>query len=93
MTRLSSTIRAEDFEEAVKLLARAETIYLLAQRRSFPVTTYLAYMFGKMKVRSQLVSSPFGVEPEQMEFATKKDAALAVSFAPYSSARWIMPAF
>jgi DNA-binding MurR/RpiR family transcriptional regulator len=83
---LSSTIRAEDFNSAVRLLARAETLYLVAQRRSFPVTTYLAYMFGKLKIRTQLVSSPYGVEVEQMAFASKKDAALAVSFSPYASA-------
>jgi DNA-binding MurR/RpiR family transcriptional regulator len=83
---LSSTINAEDFNSAVRLLARAETLYLVAQRRSFPVTTYLAYMFGKLKIRTQLVSSPYGVEIEQMAFATKRDAALAVSFSPYASA-------
>lgn len=80
-----SRVPATTFEEAVNLLAGAQTIYLLAQRRSFPVTTYMSYMLGKMKVRSVLVSSPFGVEPELMEFATKSDAALAISFAPYSS--------
>lgn len=80
-----SRVSAQQFEEAVALLANAQTIWLLAQRRSFPVTTYMSYMLGKMKVRSQLVSSPFGVEPEMMEFASKSDAALAISFAPYSS--------
>jgi DNA-binding MurR/RpiR family transcriptional regulator len=83
---LSATIKGDEFNAAVKLLARAETIYLLAQRRSFPVTSYLAYMFGKLKVRAHLVSSPFGVELEQMAFATKKDAAMAISFSPYASA-------
>lgn len=82
---LSGTISSGDFNEAVKLLARAETIYLLAQRRSFPITSYLAYMFGKLRIKVQLVSSPFGVEPEQMAFASKKDGALAVSFSPYAS--------
>ena len=82
---LMSTISSDAFNDAVKLLARAETIYLVAQRRSFPITTYLAYMFGKLAIRAQLVSSPFGVEVEQMAFATKKDAALAVSFSPYAS--------
>jgi DNA-binding MurR/RpiR family transcriptional regulator len=82
---LSATIRSEDFNEAVRILARAETIYLLAQRRSFPITTYLAYMFGKLKIRVQLVSSPFGIETEQMAFASKMDGALAVSFSPYAS--------
>ena len=76
----------QTFEDALTILANAETIYLLAQRRSFPVTSYLAYILGKMKVRTQLISSPFGIEPEMMDFAGPKDAALAVSFAPYASA-------
>jgi DNA-binding MurR/RpiR family transcriptional regulator len=76
----------QTFEEAIAILAKADTIYLLAQRRSFPVTTYLAYILGKMKVRAQLVTSPFGIEPEMMDFAGSKDAALAISFAPYASA-------
>lgn len=79
-------VSANQFEEAIRLLAGAETIYLLAQRRSFPVTTYLAYILGKMKVKVQLVSSSFGIEPEMMDFATPRDAALAVSFSPYASA-------
>jgi DNA-binding MurR/RpiR family transcriptional regulator len=76
----------QTFEDAITALAKAQTIYLLAQRRSFPVTTYLAYILGKMKVRTQLVTSPFGIEPEMMDFASPKDAALAISFAPYASA-------
>lgn len=82
---LIERVPAQAFERAVSILAKADTIYLLAQRRSFPVTTYLSYMLGKMKVKSVLVSSSFGVEPELMEFATPKDAALAVTFAPYAS--------
>ncbi|MGL4489171.1 MAG: MurR/RpiR family transcriptional regulator [Rhizobiaceae bacterium] len=74
------------FEEAIAVLAKADTIYLVAQRRAFPVTTYLAYILGKMKVRAHLVTSPFGIEPEMMAFAGPNDAALAVSFAPYAAA-------
>lgn len=82
---LIERVPAPAFEKAVSILAKADTIYLLAQRRSFPVTTYLSYILGKMKVKSVLVSSSFGVEPELMEFATQRDAALAVTFAPYAS--------
>ena len=81
---LIGRVPAKTFEAAIAILAKADTIYLLAQRRSFPVTTYLSYILGKMKVKSVLVSSSFGVEPEMMEFATAQDAALAVSFAPYA---------
>lgn len=82
---LAERVPLETFAEAIVILAKAETIYLLAQRRSFPVTTYLAYVLGQMKVKTQLVTSPFGIEQEMMDFATLKDAALAISFAPYSS--------
>ena len=50
--RLRPRSRAMPSTTPCKMLARADTIYLLAQRRSFPVTTYLAYMFGKLKVQS-----------------------------------------
>lgn len=85
INNLVSRVQSRQFEDAVKLLAKAQTIWLIAQRRSFPVATYMSYMLGKMKVRSQIVSSPFGVEAEMMEFASGADVALAVSFAPYSS--------
>ena len=67
-------------------MARAETIYIVARRRSYPVATYLAYVLGKLNVRSQLVESAAGLEPEMMSFATPRDAALAISFSPYASA-------
>ena len=37
------------------ILAEAETIYLLARRRSYPITAYMAYAFGKLKIRNQLI--------------------------------------
>ncbi|MBB2973560.1 DNA-binding MurR/RpiR family transcriptional regulator [Mesorhizobium sp. RMAD-H1] len=82
---VSSAIGTQAFEKAVKALAAAETIFLVAQRRSFPIASYLAYTFGKLKVRNQLVSSPFGIESEQMSFATSRDAAIAISFSPYAA--------
>lgn len=73
-------------DRAIATLARAETIYIVARRRSYPVATYLAYVLGKLNVRSQLVESAAGLEPEMMSFATPRDAALAISFSPYASA-------
>lgn len=73
-------------DRAIATLARAETIYIVARRRSYPVASYLAYVLGKLNVRSQLVESAAGLEPEMMSFATPRDAALAISFSPYASA-------
>jgi DNA-binding MurR/RpiR family transcriptional regulator len=73
-------------EEAVEKLISAETIYLIGQRRSFPVTSYMSYAMGKLGIRNVLVGSAAGTDAETLSFAGPKDAAVAVSFTPYASA-------
>ena len=85
LARLRETMSAETLNEAVKILANAETIYLLGQRRAFPVTAYLAYAFGKLDVRVVMIDNLANLGPEQMRFAGPKDALLAISFKPYTS--------
>jgi DNA-binding MurR/RpiR family transcriptional regulator len=72
-------------DRAVDILAKAETIYLIGLRRSFPISSYMAYAFGKLGVRSILIDAVGGLAAEQITFATGKDAVLAVSFTPYAS--------
>jgi DNA-binding MurR/RpiR family transcriptional regulator len=72
--------------EVVKPLTSAETIYIAARRRSYPVASYLAYAFGKLNVRYQLVDSTAGLDPEMLRFATERDAAIVISFSPYAGA-------
>ena len=67
------------------LLAKAETIYLIAKRRSYPISSYMAYAFGKLKVRCQLVGTSAGIDDDLLAMATPRDAAFAVSFSPYAS--------
>ncbi|MDX7952339.1 MurR/RpiR family transcriptional regulator [Lichenihabitans sp. Uapishka_5] len=82
---LRNRLRPEMLDEAASLLAPAETIYLIGQRRSFPVTAYLNYVLGKLGVKNVLIGSASGNDPETLSFATAADAAIAVSFTPYSS--------
>ncbi|GGE16046.1 sugar isomerase (SIS) [Aureimonas endophytica] len=72
-------------DEAARILAKAETIYLIAQRRSFPVTSYMSYALGKLGIRNVLIGSALGTDAETVSFATPRDAALAISFTPYAS--------
>ena len=71
--------------EAIDLLAGADTIYLAGLRRSFPITSYMAYAMGKLGIRSILVDGIAGLGAEQTGFITGRDAMLAVSFTPYAS--------
>jgi len=72
-------------ERAVTLLAAAETIYLVGFRRSFPITSYMAYAMGKLGIRHILVDGIAGPGVEQTSFISARDAMLSVSFTPYSN--------
>ena len=82
---LTHAVDPDAFERAVDILARAETIYLIAKRRSYPISSYMAYAFGKLQVRCVLVGTAAGIDDDLLAMATPKDAAFAVSFSPYAS--------
>jgi DNA-binding MurR/RpiR family transcriptional regulator len=85
VSRLAATVQTETFAKAVDILAAAETIYLIAKRRSYPLTAHMTYAFSKLNIRHQIVASPNGVDPEMVQFATPRDAAIAASFSPYAA--------
>lgn len=85
VSRLAATIKPDVFARAVDTLAAAETIYLIAKRRSYPLTAHMTYAFSKLHIRHQIVASPNGVDAETVQFATARDAAIAASFAPYAA--------
>ena len=82
---LSTAVDPATFERAVEMLAAAETIYLIAKRRSYPISSYMAYAFGKLKVKCQLVGTAAGIDDDMLAMATPRDAVFAISFSPYAS--------
>jgi DNA-binding MurR/RpiR family transcriptional regulator len=82
---LSAAVDPAAFERAVEILAAADTIYLIAKRRSYPISSYMAYAFGKLRVKCQLVGTAAGIDEDLLAMATGRDAALAISFSPYAS--------
>ncbi|MBK8084619.1 MAG: MurR/RpiR family transcriptional regulator [Devosia sp.] len=72
-------------DQAVDILASADTVYLVGLRRSFPITSYMAYAMGKLGVRNVLVDGIAGLGAEQIGFISPRDAVLAISFTPYAS--------
>jgi DNA-binding MurR/RpiR family transcriptional regulator len=82
---LGSKIDSKVLDKAVARLASAQTIYIIGLRRSFPVSSYVAYAFGKLGIRHVLVDALGGLASTDITFATPKDAVLAVSFTPYAS--------
>jgi DNA-binding MurR/RpiR family transcriptional regulator len=82
---LATKIEPRTLDKAVARLAGAETIYIIGLRRSFPISSYMAYAFGKLAIRHVLVGGLGGLASSDIAFATRKDAVLAVSFTPYAS--------
>jgi DNA-binding MurR/RpiR family transcriptional regulator len=77
-------IDGDALKAAVETLAEARMVFLLAQRRAFCVAHYLAYAFAQLGVAAMLVDDVGGLGREQLAAARAEDAALAISFAPYS---------
>ena len=84
IAKLREVVHRDDLDRAIERLAGAETIYLVGQRRSFCVSHYLAYALAQLGVRAMLVDNVGGLGPDQLSGAGKKDALIAISFAPYS---------
>lgn len=84
--RFKERIKPDELDEAARILAQANTIYIIGLRRSYPIASYLAYTFGTLGIKTVLAGSPSGVDHEIMSFAGPNDAALAISFAPYAPA-------
>lgn len=82
---LSAAVDPAAFERGVDILAAAETIYLIAKRRSYPISSYMAYAFGKLRVKCQLVGTAAGIDDDLLAMASPRDAAFAISFSPYAS--------
>ncbi len=84
LTHLRETIAGGDLDRAADTLGGAETIYLVGQRRAFPVAHYLAYALAQLRLRAVLVDNVGSLGAEQMASTTKSDALIAISFAPYT---------
>lgn len=84
LDRAKAGICPEKFAQVAEILAGAETIYLIARGRAFPVAAYLAYALGRLRIRYQLIPAMAGSDLDILAAATPRDAGFAVSFSPYT---------
>ncbi|HUN92253.1 MAG TPA: MurR/RpiR family transcriptional regulator [Burkholderiaceae bacterium] len=83
LEQLAAELSDAQLDAAVDLLLRAENIYVVGVRRSFPVAAYIAYALQHTGKRVHLVNGLGGMFREQIRSIRAKDAAFAISFAPY----------
>lgn len=84
LSHLEEHVAPERLEQSVKLLARAQHIYVLAQRRAFPVACYLSYALGQLELPVTLLDGVGGMVREQARAMRPGDVLIAVSFRNYS---------
>jgi DNA-binding MurR/RpiR family transcriptional regulator len=84
LEQLHEHVSGADLQAAVKLLAAAQTIYVLGHRRSFPVAYYLSYALTQLELRAPLLDAVGGMLKEPARLIGARDALLVVSFRNYT---------
>jgi DNA-binding MurR/RpiR family transcriptional regulator len=84
LQNLRATIKRSEMSRAVKLMAQAQTLYVVGMRRSFPVASYLAYSCLRVGKRTVLVDGVGGLLVQQLQGITSKDVLIAISYHPYA---------
>ncbi len=82
--QLEESILQTDLKAAVKLISAAPRIFVLAQRRAFPVAGYLAYALSQLELRTHLLDGTGGMLRESLRSMSKGDVLIASSFRNYS---------
>ncbi len=84
LMHLRETVGRAEIEGAVEVLAGARTLFLLGQRRAFPIASYLGYACGKLGLRAVMLDNVGGMLPQQAALPEAGDALLVISFTPYT---------
>jgi len=82
--QLEEMVHEADLTKAVKLIANASQIHVLAQRRAFPVAGYLAYALSQLELRTHLLDGAGGMLRESLRAVAPGDVLLVASFRNYS---------
>ena len=81
---MRKSIANEDLIAALEMLDRAQTIYVIGQRRAFPVASYVAYGLARLELKCHFLDFVGGMALQHVAAMTEHDLLFAVSFAPYT---------
>lgn len=84
LEHLQEGIDVQTLERAVALLQEARTVFVIGQRRSFPVASYVIYNLTHVGCRTELLTGLGGMLFEQAQNMGPGDLLFAISFSPYS---------
>ena len=84
LERLKETVTDERLAKALEMLSAAGQIYVIGQRRAFPVAAYFAYGLMRLEMRCHLLDNVGGMVPQQVATIGPDDLLVAVAFAEYT---------
>jgi DNA-binding MurR/RpiR family transcriptional regulator len=86
LQQLEEHVDPAQLDAAVRILAGAPQIHVLAQRRAFPVACYLAYALNQLELQAHLLDGLGGMLGEFAHTIRAGDALLVASFRNYTPA-------
>lgn len=84
LRNLEQTIGEKEIQEAVKLIASADTVHVAGFRRAFPISSYLAYSLQQVGKKVLFIDGVAGLAKQQVSTMTGDDLLIAVSYQPYA---------
>ena len=81
---LKEGVDAKDLDKAIELLHSAHSIFVVGQRRSFPVATYLSYALSHVDCRVHLLDGSGGLLLEQANAMSSEDVLIVTTFHRYA---------
>jgi DNA-binding MurR/RpiR family transcriptional regulator len=81
---LFNDVVEEDLATAIRLLERADTIYLAGQLRSAPVVVFMRYVLTMLGRRTVLLDANGGLATHMARVMTARDVLVSVSFRFYA---------
>lgn len=85
LRQLVRSVPAPALERATRLLARARRVHVLAQRRAFPIASYLAYALSQLDLKVNLLDGVGGMLADSMRQFERGEVLLVASFKNYST--------
>lgn len=82
--QLEENVAEADITSAAKLICAARHVHVLAQRRAFPVASYLAYALSQLELKTYLIDGLGGMLANSLNNIEPEDVLLVASFHSYS---------
>lgn len=81
---LEENVEEADITSAAKLICAASHVHVLAQRRAFPVASYLSYALSQLELKTYLLDGAGGMLANSLNNIQRDDVLLVASFHSYS---------